>query len=80
MLGQCFPKWVPWPRVTMTMVILDWLLALDIINLKATREPRAQRKLVCKRRLMKQRFTERTVLHRKREFWVLLSLASLTVL
>ena len=66
LLEQCFPKWVPWPWVTMTMVILDWLLALDLINLKATREPRAQRKLVCKRRLMKQRFTEKTVLHRKR--------------
>ena len=77
-LGQCFPKRVPWPWVTMIMLTLDWLLALGIINLKTTRQPGAQRMLVCKKRLVK-------MVHRKRDplvglSWVLLCLASFAAL
>ena len=75
---DCFPKWVPWPWVTMILVTLDWLLALDIINLKIIRQPGAQTKLVCKKRLVK-------MVHRKISwlaslFWVLLYLTSFTAL
>ena len=75
---DCSPKWVPWPWVTMILVTLDWLLALDIINLKIIRQPGAQTKLVCKKRLVK-------MVHRKISwlaslFWVLLYLTSFTAL
>ena len=62
----------------MILVTLDWLLALDIINLKIIRQPGAQTKLVCKKRLVK-------MVHRKISwlaslFWVLLYLTSFTAL
>ena len=57
-----FPKWIPWPWVIMTMVIWDWLLKLDVTNLKAIRAPCAQRKLIYKGELTKQRFMEKRVI------------------